>query len=128
MNLRALTLEIVTPDGVALEEGGIEVVVLRRREPRFEVGSEIAIFPLHAPLLVRLAVAPVRYQKGADTVHLAVGAGFAEVVEDRVVIVTPRCERVPAGEPDPIAGAEKLCRRWRRDLPRTGRPQDPTAS
>jgi F0F1-type ATP synthase epsilon subunit len=120
-----LTLEIVTPDGLALQEGGIEFVVLHRREPRFEVGSEIAIFPFHAPLLVRLAVAPVRYRKGADTVHLAVEAGFGEVVGDRVVIVTPRCERVPAAEPDPIVSAEELCGRWRRDLPRTGDPQDP---
>jgi F0F1-type ATP synthase epsilon subunit len=115
MNPRALRLEIVTPDGVALKEEGVEVVVLHRREPRFAVGSEVAIFPLHAPLLVRLAVAPVRYRKGMATVHLAVGAGFAEVVDDRVVIVTPRCQRVPATEPDPGGSVEELCGRWRRE-------------
>jgi F0F1-type ATP synthase epsilon subunit len=113
-----LTLEIVTPDGVALQEDGVEVVVLHRREPHFEVGSEIAIFPLHAPLLVRLPVAPVRYRKGVETVHLAVGAGFSEVVGDRVVIVTSRCERVPPTDPDPRASAEVLCDRWGRDLPK----------
>ena len=128
MRPRALTLEIVTPDGLALQEDGVEVIILHRREPRFEVGSEIAIFPLHAPLLVRLAVAPVRYRKGAATVHLAVGAGFSEVMGDRVVIVTPRCERVPATDLDPSASAEELCDRWRRGLPRTGRPQDPVGT
>ena len=123
-----MMLEIVTPDGVVLQEGGVEVIVLRRREPRFEVGSEIAIFPLHAPLLVRLAVAPVRYQKGADTVYLAVESGFSEVMGDRMVITTPRCERVPVTDPDPLAMAEDLCGRWRRDPRMTARPQDPTAT
>jgi len=121
MSPGALTLEIVTPDGVALQEDGVEVVVLRRREPRFEVGSEIAIFPLHAPLLVRLAVAPARYRKGGETVHLAVEAGFGEVIGDRVVIVTPRCERVPATNLDPSASAEELCDRWRAVLRRAGK-------
>jgi F-type H+-transporting ATPase subunit epsilon len=108
-----LSLEVVTPDGVALVEEGVEVIILHRRERRFDVGSEIAIFPLHAPLLVGLAVSPVRYRKGGATVHLAVAAGFGEVMGDRVVIVTPRCERVPAGDLDPGARAESLCQRWR---------------
>lgn len=128
MSPRALTLEVVTPDGVAVLEDGVEVVILRRRERRFEVGSEIAIFPLHAPLLVGLAVAPVRYQKGGATVHLAVAAGFSEVMGDRVVIVTPQCERLPAADLDPGARAEALCDRWRRGLPSAGRPQDPVGT
>lgn len=118
MNPGPLTLEIVTPDGVALLEEGVELVILRRRERRFEVGSEIAIYPLHAPLLVRLAVAPVRYRKGGVTLHLPIAAGFAEVMEDRVIIATPRCERLPAGDVDPGARAESLCDRWRKEEPR----------
>jgi hypothetical protein len=44
MSPRTLALEIVTPDGMALQESGVDVVVLHRRERRFEPGSEIAVF------------------------------------------------------------------------------------
>src|SRR5512143_2718103 len=128
MNSHTLTLEVVTPDGVALQDDGVEVVVLHRREPRFEVGSEIAVFPLHAPLLVRLAVAPIRYRKGAVTAYLAVEAGFGEVLDNRVVIVTPRCERVHATDPEPLARAERVCTRWRQDLSDSARSRKPLGS
>lgn len=113
MNPRTLVLEIVTPDGVALRESGVDAVVFRRRERRFELGSEIAVFPLHAPLLVRLPVAPVRFHQRGATVHVAVGGGFAEVLKDRVRIVTPRVHRVPADEPNPASTARTVCRTWR---------------
>ncbi len=113
---RALVLEIVTPDGPALREEAVEVVVLRRREPRFEAGSEVAIFPRHAPLLVRMPIAPVRFRAGGRTLHLAAAGGFAEVKHDRVLIVTPRLERVPPAEPAPRARAEAICARWRAEI------------
>jgi F-type H+-transporting ATPase subunit epsilon len=116
MTARKLVLEIVTPDGPALAEEAVDVVVFRRRERRFELGSEIAVFPLHAPMLVRMPVAPARYRKGGRTYHVVVGGGFAEVRRDRVLIVTSRCERVPAEEPDPAASARDLGRRWRREM------------
>jgi F-type H+-transporting ATPase subunit epsilon len=109
----ALELEVVVPDGLVLHEDGVDVVVLRRREPRFDRGSEIAVFPLHGPMLVRLAVAPTRYRKGGVTVHLALGGGFAEVLHDRVRVVTPRCERITGSAPDPPASAEAACQAWR---------------
>jgi F0F1-type ATP synthase epsilon subunit len=112
----ALALEIVTPDGVALQETDVEVVVFHRREPRFEPGSEIAIFPLHGPLLVRAAVAPARFRKGNRTVHLALGGGFAQVLRDTVVIVTPRIERLSPLEANPPRAARAICRRWREEL------------
>ncbi len=119
MTRRTLVLEIVTPDGPAVSEREVEVVVLRRRERRFELGSELAVFPLHAPTLIRVPVAPLRYRKGGRTEHLAVGGGFAEVKGDRVLVVTPRCERVPAGAAG-HARAKAICRGWRREL--GGRP------
>jgi F0F1-type ATP synthase epsilon subunit len=111
----ALALEIVTPDGVALQETDVEVVVFHRREPRFEPGSEIAIFPLHGPLLVRAAVAPARFRKGGRTVHLALGGGFAEVLGDTVVIATPRLERLSPEEANPLRVAREVCRGWREE-------------
>jgi F-type H+-transporting ATPase subunit epsilon len=115
MSARKVVLEVVTPDGPFLTERGLDAVVLRRREARFELGSEIAILPLHAPTLIRIPVAPARYRRGGRTFHLAVGGGFAEVERDRVLVVTPRCERLPPGEPDPGAAAREICRGWRRE-------------
>ncbi len=111
-----LTLEIVTPDGVGLEARGVEVVVLRRRERGRELGSEVAIYPRHEPLLVRLPVAPMRYQAAGAITHVAVGGGFAEVIGDRVVIVTPRCLPVSPSVPAPLAVAEAACREWREEV------------
>ncbi len=116
MIARALVLEIVTPDGPALAERDVEVVVLRRRERRFELGSELAIFPRHAPTLVRMPVAPVRFRKGGRTEHVAVAGGFAEVRRDRVLVVTPRCVRVPGDDPAGAARARATCRGWRAEL------------
>ena len=115
MSPPGLTLEVVTPDGLVLRETGVDVVVLRRTEQRFAVGSEVAIFPRHGPLLVGLAVAPIRFERGPDTVHLAVDAGFGEVLEDRVTILTPRCEPVSPAARQPGAQAEARCREWRAD-------------
>ena len=113
MSERTLALEVVTPDGRALLEPAVDVVVFHRREPRFDLGSEIAVFPLHGPLLVRIPVGPARYRKGGETVHLAVGGGFAEVLRDRVLIVTPRLQRVASADPDPGSTSREICRRWR---------------
>lgn len=114
MSGRTLTLEVVTPDGCALAEREVEAVVLRRRERRFELGSELAILPMHAPVLVRMPIAPVRYRKGGETTYLALAGGFAEVRRDQVLLLTPRCERIPRDAPAPAAAARDLCRAWSR--------------
>jgi F0F1-type ATP synthase epsilon subunit len=63
-----------------------------------------------------MPVAPVRYQQGEATTHVAVGGGFAEVKADRVVVVSPRCQRISTAEADPGAAAEELCRAWRQEV------------
>lgn len=113
MTAPTLELEIVTPDGVALHESAVEAVVVHRRERRFETGSEIALLPRHEATLIRISVAPVRYSHRGATVHLAVGGGFAEVLRNRVLIVTPRMQRIAAGEPHPVAAAKAQCHAWR---------------
>jgi F-type H+-transporting ATPase subunit epsilon len=113
---RTLVLEIVTPDGMAVRDTEVDVVVFHRREARFELGSEIAVFPLHGPLLVRIPVGPVRYHRLGGQHHLAVGGGFAEVQGDRVLITTPRLARVAPEDPDPPGTARKVCRKWREEM------------
>jgi len=113
---RALALDIVTPDGTAVEERDLDAIVFHRRERLFEVGSEIAVFPLHAPMLVRLPIAPVRFRRGEEIVHLALRGGFAQVLADRVLIATPRVERIPTADATPLHTAREVCRGWEEEV------------
>jgi len=115
MNSESLVLQIITPDGRSLKEKQVDVVVVRRKEQRFELGSEIAIFPRHAPLLIRIPVAPLRYRKGEETTYVAVGGGFVEIKGNEVVVVTPRFEKMRSGDPAPSATARSRTEQWREE-------------
>ena len=84
---RTLTLEIVTPQGVTIEEDGIDAVVVRRKE-KGPLGSELKILPRHAPLLVRVAPCPLRYYRGSERQRIDIDGGFLEVKNDHVTLVT----------------------------------------
>ncbi len=86
-----LSLEIVTPGGIAWSRGGLDRVVLRRRERRFELGSEIVVLPRHGEMLVRLPDFTLRAGAGRDETAIEVHGGFAEVRRDRVTVLTPAC-------------------------------------
>jgi F-type H+-transporting ATPase subunit epsilon len=113
MNGEHLMLRIITPDGQSLKEKQVDAVVVRRREKRFELGSEIALFPRHAPMLIRMPVAPLRYRKGERTLYVAVAGGFMEIKDDQIIVVTPRFERMPADDPLPAASARRRTEQWR---------------
>ncbi len=115
MNERYLVLEIVTPDEKSMKEKRVDVIVCRRREKHFERGSEIALFPRHAPELIRIPIAPLRYRKGEQTWYVAVGGGFVEIKEDQVLVVTPRFEKIPFGEPAPSIKARHITDQWRQE-------------
>jgi F-type H+-transporting ATPase subunit epsilon len=89
-----LTLEVVTPRGGFLREQGLTEVVVRRREARFDPGSEVAVLPGHGPMLVRLCHHRMRYRSDGRARYLEVRGGFAEVRDDVVTVLTPRAERV----------------------------------
>ncbi|MBE0477389.1 MAG: hypothetical protein IBX62_09855 [Coriobacteriia bacterium] len=88
----ALQLEVVTPLGVALRRSGLDKVVVRRREPRFDQGSQIVVLPGHAPTLVRVAGHDLRYEDHGETRRMRVGAGFAEIRDDRVTLIVPEAQ------------------------------------
>jgi F-type H+-transporting ATPase subunit epsilon len=113
MNGEHLMLQIITPDGQSLKEKQVDAVVVRRREKLFELGSEIALFPRHAPMLIRMPVAPLRYRKGERTLYVAVAGGFMEIKDDQIIVVTPRFERMPADDPLPAASARRRTEQWR---------------
>lgn len=115
MKIGHLVLQIITPDGQSLRITHVDAVVFRRRERRFELGSEIAIYPNHAPLLVRIPIAPLRYRRGDRMSYLALGGGFAEIRANQVLVMTPRFVAVQPEEPEPWAMAAQLTQQWRRE-------------
>jgi len=83
-----LTLEIVTPRGVAFRAKDLDRVVLRRAENRFELGSELVIMPRHGELMIRLAAHTIRVRSGRETTYIQIEDGFAEAYNDGVTILT----------------------------------------
>lgn len=83
----ALTFDIVAPWGVRLHEQALDKVVLRRREAEHDPGSEVAILPRHAPLLMQTQPCVARLTRGAMTSEVPVGAGVLEVFRDSITLV-----------------------------------------
>lgn len=112
-----LTLEIITPDGLELKEMDIDEVVLRRQEREIDFGSEVAIFPLHGMMLVKIAISPGRYRKGSLTFHFVVAGGYAEVKENQVTVLTPRFKMMLAPrELETPKKAKELAKKWKKEI------------
>jgi F-type H+-transporting ATPase subunit epsilon len=76
-----IELEIVTPKGKALSAHVDEVTAP-------SVQGEFGVLPGHLPLLAALRTGIVTYRVGTETKRCAVGAGFAEVGPDKLVVLT----------------------------------------
>jgi F-type H+-transporting ATPase subunit epsilon len=81
-----LTLEIATPSRLVVSETVDEVVA---------PGSEgsFGVLPGHAPFLTTLGIGELTYRIGRDEYHVAVAGGFAEVRNDKVIILVDTAER-----------------------------------
>jgi F0F1-type ATP synthase epsilon subunit len=82
-----LTLDIVTPHGVVWVGDRLDRVVIRRREAEYCPGSEIAIYPHHAPLLMQTEACRLRITSAGQSTEREVEAGVLEVFNDRVTLV-----------------------------------------
>jgi F-type H+-transporting ATPase subunit epsilon len=80
---QTIALEIVTPTGVVLSADVEEVVAP-------SVHGEFGVLPGHLPMLAALQVGLVHYRQGGQMVDVAVGRGFAEVIQDKTLILTDR--------------------------------------
>ena len=76
-----IQLEIVTPNGRALAETVEEVTAPG-------VNGEFGVMPGHLPLLTAIRTGLVTYRQGGDTKTCAVGPGFAEAGENKLLILT----------------------------------------
>ena len=82
---KTLTVELVTPEKVALTEPADFVVL-----PAFE--GEMGVLPGHEPFLVQLAAGEVRVRRGTELKSFAVGGGFAEILHDKVSVFAETAE------------------------------------
>lgn len=78
-----ITLEIVTPKGLVLKEEVDHVAAP-------SVNGEVGVLPGHLPLLAALRTGIVTFNQGADETRVAVGEGFAEVSNDRALLLTDK--------------------------------------
>lgn len=76
-----LRLEIVTPAAKTFSED-VDMVTMPGAD------GELGILPLHAPLMTQLKAGSLRVLRGGQETLLAVGEGFAEVLPDRVSVLT----------------------------------------
>ncbi len=82
-----LNLELITPDGILLEEPVSQVVAIT------EIG-EVGILPNHADLKSKLKSAPLRYKNQAGKEgYVAVLGGILEVTKNKVTVITDFAEK-----------------------------------
>lgn len=107
-----LTLELTTPMRLVVSDMVDEVVA-----PGIE--GYFGVLPGHAPFLTTLGIGVVTYRVGRDEQRLAIAGGFAEVRNDKVIILADSAER-----PEEIdrARAERAKERAERRL--AGRSQE----
>ena len=107
-----LTLEVATPAQLVVAETVHEVVI---------PGSQgyFGVLPGHAPLLATLGIGELMYRQGHTQHHLALTGGFAEVRNDKVIILAENAER-----PVEIDRERALRARERAEQRLTGRSGD----
>jgi F-type H+-transporting ATPase subunit epsilon len=76
-------LEVVTPDGVKLAADVSEFTAP-------SVDGEFGVLPGHVPLMAALTTGIVTYILEGEKHAVAVGPGFAEVSEDKAILITNR--------------------------------------
>lgn len=81
-----LVLEVVTPYGPVFSDEVDEVVA-----PGDE--GEFGVLPGHVPFITTLKIGILSYRKDGKTGYMFVNSGYAEVKEDRVLILADSAER-----------------------------------
>ncbi|NWJ48236.1 MAG: F0F1 ATP synthase subunit epsilon [Chloroflexi bacterium] len=81
-----LRLQIVTAERVVFDED-VDYVTAPGEE------GVLGILPRHAPLLSGLQAGELRYRRGADQTALAIGGGFIEIFNNKVIVLADSAER-----------------------------------
>lgn len=81
-----LTLEVVSPYGLILKEEVDEIVATGTE-------GEFGVLPGHVPLVTTLKIGMLVCRKGGTVSYVFINSGYAEVNEDRVLILADSAER-----------------------------------
>jgi F-type H+-transporting ATPase subunit epsilon len=76
-----IELQIITPDGAKLKTRVDELTAP-------SVDGDFGVLPGHRPLIAALRTGIVTYRSGSEQEQVAVGPGFAEIANDRAVLLT----------------------------------------
>lgn len=79
--MATIRLDIVTPEAKTFSED-VDMVTIPG------IDGELGILPMHAPLMTQLKPGELKILRGGQETRLATGGGFAEVMPDRVSILT----------------------------------------
>jgi F-type H+-transporting ATPase subunit epsilon len=80
-----ITLELATPTRLVVSTEVDEVVLPGCL-------GYFGVLPGHAPLLATLGIGELTYRTGRDEYHVAVSGGFAEVRNDKVIVLADGAE------------------------------------
>ena len=78
--MSTLKLEIFTPEAVAYRDD-VEMVLIPA-----ELG-DMGVYPMHVPVMTRINPGELVVTKGGETIHLAIGEGFAEITQTNVRVL-----------------------------------------
>jgi F-type H+-transporting ATPase subunit epsilon len=78
-----ISLRVVTPERQVITTEAQEVVI-----PAHD--GELGVLPGRAPLMCELGIGQLRYSDGGTTRRVFIDGGFAQVLNDRVMVLTPR--------------------------------------
>ena len=81
-----LKFELITPQRKVVSEEVDEIIATGTL-------GEFGVLPGHAPFLTSLKIGELSYKKGGAAYHLAVNAGYFEVVNDVVTVLVDSSER-----------------------------------
>jgi F-type H+-transporting ATPase subunit epsilon len=81
-----LNLQVVTAERILINEDVDSLVA-----PGSD--GELGILPRHAPLLSGLKPGELRFRRGGEENYLAIGGGFIEVLNNKVIVLADSAER-----------------------------------
>jgi F-type H+-transporting ATPase subunit epsilon len=97
---KSIALVVITPERQVLEET-VDAVVIPAHD------GEIGILSDRAPLMCELGIGQLRYQQGGVTQRLFVDGGFAQVIDNRVAVLTTRAQRAQDITAEVVTAAER---------------------
>jgi hypothetical protein len=89
------TFTVVSDRGVRYRAEGFDHLVIRRREPNRPLGSEIAVYARHAPLLMQSCECDARLVFRDHTTTVRVPEGVVEVHDESIVLMVTGAGSAP---------------------------------